>query len=105
MKSIGRGVSVREALLSCTDDLKEGTTLAARTEKKLTEIVRERRATTAFSPSPVHEEDLKRILQAGLEAPSSYNMQPWRFIVVRDPEQRKRLRVAAMGQEQVEQAP
>ena len=96
---------MREALLSGTDVLKEGTTLATRTEKKLTEIVRERRATPSFSSSPVHEEDLKTILQAGLEAPSSYNMQPWRFVVVRDPEQRKRLRVAAMGQEQVEQAP
>jgi nitroreductase len=32
-------------------------------------------------------------------------MQPWRFIVVRDLEQRKRLRLAAMNQEQVEQAP
>ena len=49
---------------------------------------------------------LKKILRAGLEAPSSsYNMQPWRFVVVRDPEQRKRLRLAAMNQEQVEQTP
>ena len=32
-------------------------------------------------------------------------MQPWRFVVVRNPEQRKRLRSAAMNQEQVEQAP
>lgn len=32
-------------------------------------------------------------------------MQPWRFVVVRDVEQRKRLRVAAMNQAQVEQAP
>jgi nitroreductase len=40
-----------------------------------------------------------------LGVPSSYNMQPWRFVVVRDPEQRKRLRMAAMNQAQVEQAP
>ena len=79
--------------------------MPTRTEKQLTEIVRERRSTPAFSPSPVHGEDLTKILQAGLEAPSSYNMQPWRFIVVRDPEQRRKLRVAAMNQEQVEQAP
>src|SRR5262249_34945600 len=43
--------------------------------------------------------------RAGLEAPSGYNMQPWRFVVVRDPEQRKRLRQAAMNQPKVEQAP
>jgi nitroreductase len=74
-------------------------------EKRLTEIVRTRRATPAFTASPVSDEDLNKILRAGLEAPSSYNMQPWRFVVVRDSEQRKRLRVAAMNQEQVEQAP
>lgn len=79
--------------------------MATRTEKKLSDLVRERRATPSFSPSPVHEEDLKKILRAGLEAPSGYNMQPWRFIVVRDPEQRKRLREAAMNQAKVEQAP
>jgi nitroreductase len=82
-----------------------GRGLEARTEKRLTEIVQERRATPAFSSAPVCEEDLHKILRAGLEAPSSYNLQPWRFVVVRDSEQRKRLRVAAMNQEQVEQAP
>jgi nitroreductase len=58
-------------------------------EKKLTQIVRERRATPAFSPSPVLEKHLELILRAGLEAPSSYNLQPWRFVLVRDAEQRK----------------
>ncbi len=74
-------------------------------EKLLSEVVRERRATPHFEPTPVHEADLEKILQAGLEAPSGYNLQPWRFVVVRDPEQRKRLREAAMGQPKVEEAP
>jgi len=42
-------------------------------------------------------EELEQILQAGLEAPSSYNLQPWRFVVVRDQEQRRKLRIAAMN--------
>ncbi len=74
-------------------------------EKSLSAVIRERRATGSFEPSPVQDEDLKKILQAGLEAPSGYNLQPWRFVVVRDPEQRKRLRAAAMGQPKVEEAP
>jgi len=99
-------MSVKEMLSSGTTDvLQGGPALQTRTEKQLTEIVRERRSTPAFSASPVHADDLTKILQAGLQAPSSYNMQPWRFVVVRDPEQRRRLRVAAMNQEQVEQAP
>ena len=74
-------------------------------EKKLTQIVWERRATSAFSSHPVPEKHLDLILRAGLEAPSSYNLQPWRFVVVRDADHRKKLRAAAMNQEQVEQAP
>ena len=74
-------------------------------EKSLSEVIRERRATGSFESSPVHDEDLKKILQAGLEAPSGYNLQPWRFVVVRDAEQRKKLRAAAMNQPKVEEAP
>jgi nitroreductase len=36
---------------------------------------------------------------------SGYNLQPWRFIVVRDKEHRKRLRKAAMDQEKLSEAP
>src|SRR5919204_978322 len=74
-------------------------------EKPLSEVIRERRATPSFESIPIHEVDLKKILEAGLSAPSGYNLQPWRFVVVRDPEQRKRLRAAAMNQEKVEEAP
>jgi nitroreductase len=74
------------------------------TEKTLSEVLRERRATPHFDSTPIPDEDLKKIIKAALEAPSGYNLQPWRFVVVRDPEQRKRLREAAMGQPKVEEA-
>jgi nitroreductase len=74
-------------------------------EKPLSEIFRDRRSTPAFEPTPVHEADLHNILNAGLGAPSGYNLQPWRFIVVRDAENRKRLRPAAHNQLKIEQAP
>ncbi len=74
-------------------------------EKKLSDAIQERRATQHFESTPVPDEDLERILWAGMEAPSGYNLQPWRFLVVRDPEQRRRLREAAMGQLKVEEAP
>src|SRR5205809_2739265 len=76
-----------------------------RNEKPLSELVRLRRATDSFSPEAIPDGDLEEILRAGLEAPSSYNLQPWRFIVVRDASQRSRLRMAAMNQEKVEEAP
>ena len=74
-------------------------------ERPLSQMVHQRRATRHFQVIPVPEDDLNKILAAGLAAPSGYNLQPWRFVVVRDPEQRKRLREVAMGQAKVEEAP
>ncbi len=78
---------------------------AAGREKPLSQAIRERRSTPHFESTPIPDADLKKILSAALEAPSGYNLQPWRFVVVRDPEMRKKLREAAMGQPRVEEAP
>lgn len=73
-------------------------------EKLLSEAVRERRATPSFEEVPIHSADLNKIIEAGLAAPSAYNLQPWRFLVVREREHKKRLRAAAFNQAKLEQA-
>ncbi|HWS16491.1 MAG TPA: nitroreductase family protein, partial [Candidatus Elarobacter sp.] len=73
-------------------------------EKPLSQAIKDRRATPSFEDVPIHSADLEKIIRAGLEAPSGYNTQPWRFVVVRDPEQKKKLRQAAFGQPKVEEA-
>src|SRR5262249_1582386 len=73
-------------------------------ERTLSEAIAKRRATPSFDGSPVPDAALSIILRAGMEAPSGYNLQPWRFVVVRSPEQKHRLREAAMGQPKVEEA-
>jgi len=73
-------------------------------EKLLSQAIQERRATPGFEDVPIHSADLEKILRAGLEAPSAYNLQPWRFVVVRDREKKKQLRAASFGQPKVEQA-
>ncbi len=73
-------------------------------EKSLSQAIQERRATPSFDGRPIPDADLKKILEAGLNAPSGYNMQPWRFVVVRTPEQRRRLRSACYNQAKVEEA-
>jgi nitroreductase len=80
------------------------TAKTAKSEKTLTQAVRERRATPGFDGTPIPPDDLHRILEAGLSAPSGYNMQPWRFIVVQKEEQKKRLRAASYNQGKVEEA-
>lgn len=73
-------------------------------EKTLSQAIAQRRATPSFDGSPIPAEDLKKILEAGLQAPSGYNMQPWRFIVVRSADQKRRLRAASFNQAKVEEA-
>jgi nitroreductase len=73
--------------------------------KSFTEAVVERRATSEFTTDEVPEETLNAILRLGLQAPSGYNLQPWRFIVVRDAEARGRLQAAAFNQAKIGQAP
>jgi len=73
-------------------------------EKLLSEVVKQRRATPHFDSTTIPDDHLRQILTAGLEAPSGYNLQPWRFVVVRDAEQRKLLRLAAMNQAKIEEA-
>lgn len=77
---------------------------AAKTEKSLTQAIRERRASPSFDGEPLPPEDLRRILDAGLSAPSGYNIQPWRFVVVQSPEGKRRLRGASYNQAKVEEA-
>ena len=73
--------------------------------KPLTEAVLERRATNQFTDEEVPAEYLDAILQLAAQAPSGYNLQPWRFIVVRDAANRKRLQAAAFHQPKIAQAP
>ena len=73
-------------------------------EKPLSKTIAERRSTPSFDGSPIPTADIKKILEAGLAAPSGYNMQPWRFVVVQSPDQKKRLRGASYNQAKVEEA-
>jgi nitroreductase len=47
-----------------------------------------RRSIRRFGTAPVDETTLKRVLEAGMAAPSAGNQQPWRFVVLRDPQVR-----------------
>ncbi|HEY8998369.1 MAG TPA: nitroreductase family protein [Edaphobacter sp.] len=76
----------------------------AKIAKTLKQAIHERRATPSFDGAPIPAEDLKQIIDAGLQAPSGYNMQPWRFVVVQSEEQKRRLRAASYNQAKVEEA-
>ena len=58
-----------------------------------------------FSSQTIPKERINRILEAGRKAPSAKNRQPWRFIIIDNPEVKKKIETAAFGQEHVGQAP
>jgi nitroreductase len=49
---------------------------------KVFEAIANRRSIRKFKRNPVPEGDIRRILQAGILAPSGKNRQPWKFYVV-----------------------
>lgn len=65
------------------------------------EAAQSRRAIRKYLQEPVPEEDIRAILDQVRLAPSPNNIQPWRFVVIRDPELKKRLEPAALNQRQV----
>ncbi|MEM0129739.1 MAG: nitroreductase family protein [Thermoplasmata archaeon] len=58
------------------------------------------RPCTQFSPRPIPPEKLKAVLSAARLSPSQRNLQPWRFVVVRDDE-RKRLLAQAISRKRI----
>lgn len=60
-----------------------------------------RRTVRDFSEKPVPEGVLEQALRAAASAPSGANRQPWRFLVVTEPELKRRLRIAAEAEERV----
>ena len=58
-----------------------------------------RRTVRHFSSEPVPDELVDAAVAAANSAPSGANMQPWRFVVVRDREVKRRIREAAEAEE------
>jgi nitroreductase len=71
----------------------------------LYEVIKSRYSVRSYLNKPVEQEKLDRILDAARLAPSGSNRQPWKFVVVRDAETRKKLVLACSNQEFVGQAP
>jgi iodotyrosine deiodinase len=63
------------------------------------ETIRLRRTVREFSPDPVPDDVIATAIEAASLAPSGANMQPWKFVVVRDPAVKREIRIAAEKEE------
>lgn len=58
-----------------------------------------RRTVRDFSAEPVNSETVDECLRIALSAPSGANQQPWKYVLVSNPEVRRELRAAAEAEE------
>lgn len=70
------------------------------------ELVHARRSVNFFDPDrDVPEALLREMVAMAAQTPSSFNLQPWSLMVLRDVDDKQRLQKLAMNQEKVSQAP
>lgn len=61
------------------------------------EAIQARRSVRHYKDDPVSSEDVEQLISAAVWAPSGGNTQSWRFVVVRDRERIRRLRMVSPG--------
>jgi nitroreductase len=64
-----------------------------------------RRSIRVFTNAPVDEPAVDALLQAAMAAPSARDIRPWAFVVVRDPECRRRLAATSEWSQMCAEAP
>ncbi|MEO0075389.1 MAG: nitroreductase family protein [candidate division WOR-3 bacterium] len=69
------------------------------------QVIKNRKSIRKYKPNPIAEDILNRILEAGRLAPSAKNIQPWKFIVIKDQNIKEKLVSACRNQEFIAQAP
>jgi len=67
--------------------------------------IKQRRSVKHFDPNhKMTDDEEKRLLELAMLSPTAFNIQHWRFVVVRDPELRKKIRAISWNQSQVTDA-
>lgn len=67
--------------------------------------IQQRRSIKTFKTDAIAPDLLKQLIELTVAAPSSYNIQAWRIILVQDEAQKAALTEASWGQQQIAQAP
>ncbi len=69
------------------------------------DAIQTRRAIKQYDPThQMSETEIEQLMSLAMLSPTAFNIQNWRFVLVRDPELRKQIRAAAWDQAQVTDA-
>ena len=60
-------------------------------EANMLDMIKKRRSIRKYTAQAVTDEQLRQLLEAAMAAPSGNNVQPWAFVVVRDPDLKRQL--------------
>jgi len=70
--------------------------------RRVLELIHARVSVESFAPGrPLADDEIRALVEHAIQAPSSFNLQHWRFVAVRGDGDRARLAEAAYGQRQV----
>src|SRR3990170_7134283 len=72
---------------------------------ELQEAIKGRRSIRNFKKQNVPEETITQLIEAATYAPSAGNIQPWQFIIVKNPTVKRKLAESALNQNHVKDAP
>ncbi len=69
------------------------------------DVIYQRRAVKHYDPNhKITPEEEQKLLETTIQAPTSFNIQHWRFVILRDPELRQQIRELGFDQAQITEA-
>ena len=72
---------------------------------QLEQTIKQRKSVRSYDPDfKINKEEILELLSIASYAPSSNNLQPWRFIIIQNKELQKELRAIGFNQAQIEDA-
>lgn len=72
---------------------------------EVTKAIKSRRSVKAYDPEHrMSEVEIEKLIAMAMLSPTAFNIQNWRFVLVRNPELRKQIRAVAWDQAQVTDA-
>jgi nitroreductase len=81
------------------------TTNLTNAQQSFSSLIQERHSVRSYDPNfKISKEEITAILGDAIRAPSSSNMQPWRFLVIDDKELKEKLLPIANNQQQIVEA-
>ena len=69
------------------------------------DVLKRRYSCRSYLNKEIHEKDIRHMLDNAIQAPNAGNLQPWRFIVVKNENKREEIANACLQQKWMTQAP